>query len=559
MTGRLARDMAPVVRAFAAGRGRRLLLGAGLSALTALAGIALLGLSGWFITATALAGLTAATALSFGVLMPAAAIRLLAVLRTVARYGERVVTHGATLEALAALRVRLFRGWSPAEAAGVLARRPSRLLFRIAGDTEALDAVYLRLFVPVVTAFVAILAVALTLGVVAPWLGMGALVLLLLAGAGVPLAALRRAGPPALARARRIEALRARTVDLVRGQADLTMTGGLPAAVAQVARVDAALAVADDRVNRAEVAAGLGFGVAGAALIGGVTLAAGALVARDAIGVPVAALAILVAVAAPDPFAALRRAAPDFVRARLAARRIGPRLQSAPAPEPLRAPGPELAARLRDASAGPVGAPATIRGVSLDVREGERIAITGPSGVGKSTLLLTLAGEIRARAGVVAARPSTLVTQRSELFADSLRDNLRIARPEAEDRELTAALEAAGLALPPGGLDAVLGEGGLGLSGGQARRVTLARLFLRRAPLWLLDEPTEGVDATTARDIAARLDLHQGDCTIVVVTHVRREAEAADRIILMERGKIAAIHSRGSADYAAALTALRPD
>ncbi|WP_309545866.1 hypothetical protein [Paracoccus thiocyanatus] len=109
---RLVRDMAPVLALFAAEGRRKLWAGAALAAVTMLSGIALLGLSGWFITATAIAGLTTATALAFDVFMPSSGIRLLALGRTAARYGERLVTHDATLAVLAGLRERLFRGWS---------------------------------------------------------------------------------------------------------------------------------------------------------------------------------------------------------------------------------------------------------------------------------------------------------------------------------------------------------------------------------------------------------------------------------------------------------------
>jgi len=123
------RDLRLVLRPFLATQPRWLLLGCLLAAITVLAGMALLGLSGWFITATALAGLHAATAFTFDVFMPSAGIRLLALGRTASRYGERLVTHDANFAVLADMRVRLFRGWSRAEAARRLLMRPARLLF----------------------------------------------------------------------------------------------------------------------------------------------------------------------------------------------------------------------------------------------------------------------------------------------------------------------------------------------------------------------------------------------------------------------------------------------
>jgi ATP-binding cassette subfamily C protein CydC len=136
-------------------------------------------------------------------------------------------------------------------------------------------------------------------------------------------------------------------------------------------------------------------------------------------------------------------------------------------------------------------------GFSLDVAAGECVALVGESGAGKSTVLSLLSGEVASDAGIVslAAGHSRTVWmgQRTELFQDSLRGNLLLAAPRATDAELLAALDAAGLskvlAALPEGLETQLGEGGFGLSSGQARRLMLARALLRPAPLWLLDEP----------------------------------------------------------------------
>ena len=138
----------PAVRATLAGSSRRMVLGAGLAALTVLAGMGLLGLSGWFIAATAIAGLQLASALAFDIFAPSAGIRLLAIARTASRYGERLVTHDATLATLAQLRERIFRSWARAGNIQDLLRRPARALFRLTGDLDALESFYLRLLVP---------------------------------------------------------------------------------------------------------------------------------------------------------------------------------------------------------------------------------------------------------------------------------------------------------------------------------------------------------------------------------------------------------------------------
>ncbi|MEP6723089.1 MAG: ABC transporter ATP-binding protein, partial [Variovorax sp.] len=187
------RELRPVLRPFLAAQPRALLWGALLAALTVLMGMALLGLSGWFITATALAGLNLATAFMFDVFAPSAGIRLLAVGRTLSRYAERLVTHDATFGVLAALRVRLFRGWARAEAARVLLMQPAKLLFRLTSDIDALETLYLRLIVPAVAALGAALLAGLILGVMHVGMGIGLALWLVASGWGMALLVARRA------------------------------------------------------------------------------------------------------------------------------------------------------------------------------------------------------------------------------------------------------------------------------------------------------------------------------------------------------------------------------
>ncbi|ATA54131.1 thiol reductant ABC exporter subunit CydC [Variovorax boronicumulans] len=559
------RDLRLVLRPFLATQPRALLLGCLLAAVTVLAGMALLGLSGWFITATALAGLHAATAFTFDVFMPSAGIRLLALGRTGSRYGERLVTHDATFAVLAELRVRLFRGWARPEAARDLLMRPARLLFRLTSDIDALESLYLRLFVPAAAALGAALLAGIVLGFM--HVGMGVAIALWLCAIGWGLAFLiaRRARQPARQRAHAVEALRARAVDLVAGQADLAMAGRLDAQRAALMNADAHLAQADLALNKLEAAAGFAYGSAGTLTLVGVLLAVGALVSEGVIGAPGAALALLIALTATEPFAALRRGALDAGRTWLAVRRLAPRLDPS-VEEGARASRTAQTAAVQVDQltvVHPGSLVEVLSGVSLHLNAGERVALVGASGAGKSTLLYVIAGDLTPRAGQVQAQPACLLTQRTELFQDSLRDNLRLADPQASDERLWAVLHAAGLdadvrALATG-LDTRLGEGGLGLSGGQSRRLALARLLLRPVPLWLLDEPTEALDAATAHDVLQRLAQQAGARTLLIATHLRREAALADRLVCMAQGRIVADLRRGTEAFEAALRGLRPD
>ncbi|KAB8061863.1 ATP-binding cassette domain-containing protein, partial [Janthinobacterium sp. FT14W] len=240
-----------------------------------------------------------------------------------------------------------------------------------------------------------------------------------------------------------------------------------------------------------------------------------------------------------------------------------PRLDShEPAPLPPADAGTGL--RLDAVSAAHAGSQAAIlHGISLHIAEGERVALIGPSGAGKSTLLAIAARELAPLSGTVAAPRACLFTQKTELFQDSLRDNLRLADPAASDARLWEALQAAGLddevRAFAGGLDTMLGEGGLGLSGGQARRLALARLFLHESTLWLLDEATEALNAQTALDVLQRLRARCDGRTLLIATHLRREAALADRLLSVRDGRIVGDARRGTPAFETALAGLRGD
>ena len=567
----MASVLRPVLGALFAGVWRRMALGASLAAITVLAGMGLLGLSGWFIAATAIAGLHAASALAFDVFAPSAGIRLLALGRTAARYGERLVTHDATLAALAALRERIFRGWAGAAQIRELLRRPARALFRLTCDLDALESLYLRLLTPAGAALCATAFAAATLGLMAPWLGIALGIWMLAVGTAVSVGLFFRSRRPALRRALLTERLRAQTVDLVSGQTELVMAGRLAAQCAALEQTDRRLARADRRLHRLDTAAGAIYGIAGSLTLAAILLGVGALVDRGQIGIPAAVLALLIALAAMEPFAALRRGALEAGRMWLAAKRLSPHCAEyaecadlGVTPDAADAPNAGDAIILQRVSVRyPGSAIDALQSLSLTITRGERVAVVGPSGAGKSTLMALLAGELAAHTGSIRRLPFAWLSQRTDLFQDSLRENLLLAAPEAGDEALWHALESAGLAADIRGLNAGLetrlGESGLGLSAGQRRRLALARLLLQSHPFWLLDEPTEGLDAATAADVLARLRILGEGRAWLMATHLRREAALADRLLILRDGRVEAEYRWGSRDFAAALAALRHD
>lgn len=552
----------PILNLFFKTKGKLLYAGILSATMTVLAGIALLGLSGWFITATAIAGLSASTAIIFDVFMPAAGIRFFAILRTGTRYLERLVTHEATLAILAALREKLFRSWARPAAASALLKRPARLLFRLTADIDALDSLYLRVLVPAGAALATALVAGLALGLMHPLFGLTVALTLLFVGLGLPLIASRRSEKPMRQRAKGTEALRARTIDLVAGQTELIMAGRMDAQNSSVMRADSYIASSDRILNRIEILTGAGLGILHAGLLAGGLIGVGLLMQADLINAPVAALGVLIILGAMEPFVALRRGAMELGRTILAARRVGPALEASEALTTLPLPEPGNAVVLNHVTVCHEGSTVNaLEDIDLIIKAGAHVAIIGTSGAGKSTLFNVLAGEIAAKSGAVAVMPVRLLTQRTELFKDSLRNNLTLAKPDATDAQLLAALEAAGLAdfmkAQADGLDTILGEGGLGVSGGQARRLALARLFLTDAPLWLLDEPTEGLDEATAKDVLSRLNEQAKGRTLLIATHIQREARICDQAIVLDQGALVQTVSKGEASFKEILKSLR--
>nr|WP_253949184.1 ATP-binding cassette domain-containing protein [Mangrovicoccus sp. HB161399] len=522
--------------------------GALLSLATLLAGVALLGLSGWFITATGVAGLMG-IGIAFDVFRPSAGVRLLALGRAASRYGERLLTHDATLRALSALRVTLLRrrmqdSW---EALGRL--RPGPALTRLTADVDALDGTVLRLALPLAAGTSTVLLAGAGLW----WLTHWSLALTIVAvqggGSAVLLRRLGRRSVPASIRAeRRGQALLRGTVSTLRGQIDLAVHGGLAGRLrlllGRAEKLDLAAARLDRMAERAD--AGLSavttLAVALLVALGGWLVQAGTLTAAQA-AIPVfAALGLHEALAMMRPGMSGMGAMADAARRVFgAAEPSGGTGPSAPDP-----PGTGLVlhgiGHARPGAAAPV-----LEAVSLEVRPGETVALTGPSGRGKSTLLQIAAGLLSADRGEVLLcglpladwpEPAlrgrlAFLPQRSMLLAGTVMENLALARDGLSRGEADAVLAAVALDGPlaeRGGADARLGEGGAGLSGGEARRLSLARALLRRPAVLLLDEPTEGLDRATAERVLHGIRTALPEAAILCAAHREAERLWADKV-----------------------------
>ena len=532
--------------------------GAALSLLVLIMGVALLGLSGWFITAAAAAGL-AGLGGTFDVFRPSAMVRFLALGRAAARYGERVLTHDATLRALEALRLRLLGGLMEASYPRMVRLRGAQMLNRLTADIDALDGVPLRLVLPVlaglmaqIAAFVVIWALVglpVALWICAAYLIGAALVFWQIIRKTQRLSRLAEAGA---------QAFRSRLIDLIRARRDLAVQGALVAQVDQTLAADARrlqLRIDQDRAGRF---AGAGLQVLVSVIVGGALWLGIVLVQDGQIAPPLASLGVFAALALAETVAPLRRAATDIGRMAEAARRVSRDLapRQSVCPAPIINESPYAAKRLTFENLTfenltlhrPLSDAAVIDGFDLVVSAGETVALTGVSGAGKSTFLLAAAGLHPVAAGrillgglPVAAqdetklrRAVTLVPQRSALMAGSVADALRLAAPDCDSAALWQLIDAVQLTATLNardGLDTLIGPRGDGLSGGEARRLVLARALLRRPEVLLLDEPTEGLDAQTALAVLKGLRSFLPDAAFLIAAHRDVETEFADRIV----------------------------
>ncbi|WP_289154184.1 ATP-binding cassette domain-containing protein [uncultured Salipiger sp.] len=530
--------------------------GAVLAVTVLVMGAALLGLSGWFITATGMAGL-AGIGIAFDVFRPSAGVRMLALGRAAARYGERLLTHDATLRALARLRVTLLARLERFPMPELRRMRGAAALTRITADVDALDGVVLRLALPVAAALITHAAAfvalwALTSHAIAASIALGYLI-----GGGV---VLWRVGRATLEPSSRAEAamqiLRQGAIGLFRGRREAILQGTLPRWRASLDATEAEARAAMDRLDAIDTGAGMVLSVI-VALVAAVALAlAGVLVAGDELDPALAAVGVFVALALAETLVPLRRGMAEIGRMRDAAARVLAEPQVVARPErkgPAQAAVPGAVLEVRHLSlARPGWSRLLLHDLGFAAMPGETLAIRGASGAGKSTLLDVLAGLEPATAGEVLllGKPLsewapaalrdvvTLVPQRSALLSGSILDNLALADPGLTPEAARAVLRAVALdeaVEARGGIGSQLGEGGAGLSGGQARRLVLARALLRRPKLLLLDEPTEGLDGPTARQVLAGAREFLPDTAIVTASHRAAELESADRVLELER------------------------
>lgn len=526
---------------------------------TMLAGIGLLGLSGGFLTAAALAGALGMGG-TFNFFSPSAGIRALTMARIVSRYFEKLVGHDATLRIARDLRVWFFQRALPLAPARLGSSRTGELLARLITDIGEVDGLMVRAISPLLALAGAALASVVAAGFIYWPAALLLLVLAVLVGIGVPVFAVRRGDAVEAERAQQRASLRTLAFEGLEGAADLT---ALDARDDWALRVDAAaqqLARSDQR-RRGRLIGGnvLHSALAGLGLLAMLWLALTAFQAGK-VEAPFAATLVFLTVALLEVAAGSGIAWQALQSARVAGKRLRQIVDQAPAvqdPVQPRAVVADAAAVVFEqvVFSWPGETRRLLDGVDLQLAPGERIAIRGDSGCGKTTLSALLLRLWDPQQGAVRFggvdlrefaqddwyRQIAWLPQGAPVFAGSIAENLRLGDPQAGDDALWAVLAQVRLsdwAQQQGGLAAWVGENGATMSAGQARRLALARALLRNAPIMVLDEPTEGLDVDTAHALLLDLAAALGQRSLLMITHDRLPEGVVQREYRLQQGRL---------------------
>lgn len=526
------------------------LLGIFLSCITLLANISLMAISGWFIASMAIAGVAG---VSMNYYSPAALIRAAAIFRTAGRYAERLVTHEATFRFLSGLRVWFYTRLEPLIPSALEDMRSGDLLSNIRTDIETLNNLYIRVIVPV---SVAIIGVILTSWVMAGYsllLAQLLLLMLLISGVFLPYIIARLGAKPGQDIVQQSAELNAQVVDAVQGLAELSVCGALDDSYAQVS------ATSRGTIN-AQVKMGYVSGLAqsGLLLMMHLTqwlvliLAIPMTQTADISGAELAML-VLFSLAAFESVMPLPEAFRLLGQVQAAADRLFRVIdRTVPVSEPVQAAvkPTEFDLQFRQVSFRyQQHLDWVLKDINLHLKSARKIAIVGPTGAGKSSLIPLMlhyrepeSGEILMGARQLAEYTSkqlhdwiAVVPQQVYLFNATIRDNLLLANPQADDDALSRVCRLAQLndfiQQQPEGLDTWVGETGVKVSGGQARRIAIARALLRDFDCLVLDEPGEGLDSKTEQSLISGLVSELSGQCILLITHSKTGINLMDEIV----------------------------
>ena len=520
--------------------------------------IGLLTTSGWFLAATAIAGLGTL----FNFFYPSASVRGLAISRTLFRYFEKLVTHDATFRILAKLRVQVFEMIIPLSPAVLNRYRNSDLLNRLVSDVDTLDSLYLRLIAPFITAIFVILAMCIGLSFVnAPLaLGLGISLLLLVLVIPTIFYQLGKKFGDKLVHSRAL--YRTQFLEFIQAQAELLLFNAEDKLKDTMAKTEANWQA--DQQKEANLS---GFSTALSLFLNGLIITAmlwfssQAEFGNDEYRMAFIALFTFAALASFEILMPLGSAFLHIGQVIASAERVTDIIEQ----QPLvafngKAEFDQNATTLIEAKdlsfTYPERQNRALENLNLTIQKGKKVAILGKTGSGKSTLLQLLVRNYDANQGelFLAGKPiadyaeDTLrsqfcfLTQRVHVFSDTLRQNLQFASAvNISDEKMIEVLNQVGLGKlleQEQDLDIWLGDGGRPLSGGEQRRLGLARILLNDAPILLLDEPTEGLDRETERQILRLILAHSENKTLIMVTHRLTAIEQFDELCVIDEAKL---------------------
>lgn len=506
----------------AAPRGKaRFLLAVVVATLASGSSVALMGVSAWLLSFAAMAPPV------LYLQAPAVGVRAFAISRGAFRYIERLTGHEVALRMQSALRVRVYDRLAGTT---LLGRRRGDLLSRVVADVAAVQDVVVRVIVPIASAGIVVAATGVGIAVLDLPSALFLTSTAILGGVIVPWWAAR----VSLAADEAVVPVRGRLADAARemtlASADLVAYGADAAALKRGLALDAELCSLEARsawvrglASAAQLVAA-GVAVLAALFFGSQAVAAGALDPRFL------AVLALTPLALHETLGTFAQAAQTLTRSRAALNRVADVLDEAPVGSGDMTPGDGTSGLVvENASIGWPGSGPVLSGVDLRVGPGERVALMGPSGVGKTTLAATALGVIAPLSGTVRRGGRVgYLEQDAHIFATTLAENVRIGNKDASDEEVADALRHAGLALDP---QRRIGEAGTTLSGGERRRVALARLLVGPRDLVILDEPTEHLDRETAAALMTDV-WHAFESTpMLVITHDPDVAARCTRVV----------------------------
>ncbi|MGL6258762.1 heme ABC transporter ATP-binding protein/permease CydC [Vibrio sp. WXL210] len=530
-------------------------LGMILALATTAASIGLLTLSGWFLSAAAVAGLTIARE-TFNYMLPGAFVRGFAMGRTAGRWGERVVSHNATFKLLTDLRLFFFKKLTALYPGKSSTMRDADALNRLVADVDAMDHVYLRLVSPVVVGVcgITLLTVFLSWFDVCVGLTLGGILMALLLTWPVLFYRLGKHNGANLTQEK--ANMRIASLDWLQGYSELTLFGAAQ-------RYRQAIEAAEQRFFTNQYVNAHITGLAQALMLAcnGLTLVLILWLSADGIGGrapdPMIAMVAFATLASFELLMPIAGAFQYLGQTLTSAKRLNEVILSPAsmtfAPQPHTLPA-QLQIDLKQVSFSYDDKVNALSNINVQINHGDKVAIVGKTGSGKSTLAQLLTRTFDPTQGQVSIGERSLtewhepqlrdsvtaVSQRVDILNGTLRDNLLLAAPDANDTQLCHALAQVGLnkLIEKQGLDAWLGDGGRQLSGGEKRRIGIARAALRQAPIVILDEPTEGLDKQTELQIMELIEAQFNQQTVIFITHRLSYLAKMDQVLLMEQGEI---------------------